>query len=121
VPGQEGVQTTSPYLIIEPGKQRPNHGSFSATVIDQRKAIDAQVFCKPIECMLDGQQYCEVQEACRDLAQIHSADDLGPHLCENTLSNPRKSHAFQKAVEFSAQNSAARVCIADKGFVSDAG
>ncbi len=95
MPGQEGVQTTSPDPKVKPGKQRSNHGSFRAPVIDQRKAVDTQTFCKPIESMLDGQQYCKVEEAGRNLAQIHSADDLGPHSSENTLSNPQKSHALR--------------------------
>src|SRR5271166_2443880 len=95
MPCQEGVQTTSPDPKVKPGKQRPNHGSFRAPVIDQRKAVDTQVFCKPIESALDGPQYCEVQEAGCNLTQIHSADDLGPHSFENTLSNPQKSHALR--------------------------
>ncbi len=85
VPGQKGVQTRSPYPEVKPGKQRTNHGSFRASIIDQRKTIDAQLFGEAIESVLDSQQHCQMQKASCNVVQTQSADELGPHLCEFSL------------------------------------
>ena len=85
VPGQERIQTTSPDPKIKPGKQRPNHGRFRAPVVDQGKAIDPQIYCKPVESMLDGPKYSEVQEADRNRLKFNPL----------MMSNPQKSHALR--------------------------
>ena len=69
MPGEEGVDPASPEPKVESSQQRPNHGRSGGPVVETRKAIDAQVLCEPIECMLDEQQKCKLQETEGDLAQ----------------------------------------------------
>ena len=72
-PGEQPACSFRPLV-----EERPNHGGLRAPVIDQRKAVDVQFFCEPIEYLLDGQQYCEVHEAGCNLAQITPAHRYVP-------------------------------------------